>query len=285
MEEAIAAAKPIDAYAAHTKLLREHPELATEASLADAVKKTTAAEQAAINICQRSKNPLKPLNAPHRGSPRSPSRIVASRHGTQALPARPAFASMAPSTASTPPPADSCGGATSATNRRLADSNRSRCPYLRHRPARIAATRSRSGKAHLAAIIRRSFRRSAHRRRPRLRASDSGRLYVLDLKSGARTGFLQCPQPLHVAPAIDRTKTRLYLAADRASVYSFTLPDLKCSGVYFLGHAPGSHSSAAVVVMDKFAVVENNGVETSHLHLLAADYERRAREGTGETPP
>ena len=54
-------------------------------------------------------------------------------------------------------------------------------------------------------------------------------------------------------------------------MYSLSLPDLKCTGVYFLGHAPGAIQTPPVVVMDKLAVAENNGVETSHLYLLAPD--------------
>ena len=102
-------------------------------------------------------------------------------------------------------------------------------------------------------------------------AADSGRVYVVDLKSGARTGYLQFPQPLRVAPTIDRLKTHLYLAGDRASLYTISLADMKCVGAYFLGHAPGTIQVSPVVVMDKLAVVENNGVETSRLHLLAVD--------------
>ena len=55
MESAIAAGKPIDSYAAQMKLLQEHPELASEASLLDAVKKTTAAEQATIKYVAEAK--------------------------------------------------------------------------------------------------------------------------------------------------------------------------------------------------------------------------------------
>src|SRR4029079_16012894 len=55
MEAAVAAAKPMDAYAAYAKLLSDHPELATEASLAEAIKKVTAAEQAALHFVSEKK--------------------------------------------------------------------------------------------------------------------------------------------------------------------------------------------------------------------------------------
>jgi len=55
MEQAVAAGKPVDAYAAHRKLLIEHPELIGDKSLAEAIQKTTAAEQAAIKFVKETK--------------------------------------------------------------------------------------------------------------------------------------------------------------------------------------------------------------------------------------
>jgi hypothetical protein len=43
--------------------------------------------------------------------------------------------------------------------------------------------------------------------------------------------------------------------------------------VYYLGHAEGSIRVPPALVLDKLAVWENDGVETSHLHLLALDAE------------
>ncbi len=271
MESAIAAGKPIDSYAAQMKLLQEHPELALDASLLDAVKKTTAAEQATIKYVAEAK----PAETAERPVPWLASLAVASHR----------VIGTAPNTTGT-----ACVridgalyGIDAASGRLLwrryvgykiagwpipighdvlvADSER-------HELLRLDAA---SGKLLWRQSIGEAFAEPLIIDDRALVASDSGRLYTLDLKTGARTGYLQCAQPLRVAPAVDRTKTRLYLTGDRASIYSLSLPDLKCNGIYFLGHAPGAIQVSPVVVMDKVAVVENNGVETSHLHLLAAD--------------
>jgi outer membrane protein assembly factor BamB len=99
-------------------------------------------------------------------------------------------------------------------------------------------------------------------------ASDSGRLFVIDLNSGIRVGFVQFAQPLHVAPTVDRTNEHLYVVGDHSSLYTLLLKDLSCTGVFYLGHAEGSVAKAPVAVMDKVAVLENDGVETSRLRLL-----------------
>jgi outer membrane protein assembly factor BamB len=100
-------------------------------------------------------------------------------------------------------------------------------------------------------------------------AADSGRLYVIDLNSGTRLAYMQFAQPLRAAPAVDRTNERLYLTGDHSSVYSILLKDLSCIGVYYLGHAEGSVVKSPAAVMDKVAVLENDGVETSRLRLLS----------------
>jgi outer membrane protein assembly factor BamB len=102
-------------------------------------------------------------------------------------------------------------------------------------------------------------------------AAESGRLYVVDLSSGARTGYLQFAQPLRVTPAADRSGERLYVAGDQSSIFSISLKDLKCVGVYYLGHSPGSIRVPPAPVLDKLAIFENDGIATSHLHLLSID--------------
>ena len=103
--------------------------------------------------------------------------------------------------------------------------------------------------------------------------ANSGRLFVIDLKSGVRTGYVQFAQPLRVTPAANPHQERLYLTGDHSSLYSISLTDLSCAGVYHLGHAEGSIRVPPVLVLDKLSVLENDGVETSHLHFLALDAE------------
>jgi outer membrane protein assembly factor BamB len=100
-------------------------------------------------------------------------------------------------------------------------------------------------------------------------AADSGRLYVIDLNSGARPGYVQFAQPLRAAPAVDRTNERLYIVGDHSCVYTLLTKDLSCIGVYYLGHAEGSVVRPPAAVMDKLAVLENDGVETSRMRLLS----------------
>lgn len=104
-------------------------------------------------------------------------------------------------------------------------------------------------------------------------AAESGRLYLVDLKSGTRLGYLQFAQPLRVTPATDRRGEHLYLTGDHSSVYVISLADLTCPGVYYLGHSAGSIQVAPAVVLDKLAVLENDGVATCRLHLLMLDHE------------
>ena len=99
----------------------------------------------------------------------------------------------------------------------------------------------------------------------------SSRLYAIELKSGAIMGYLKFAQPLTVAPTIDRQKTRIYAAGDQAVLYTISLTEMKCTGVNYLGHAPGSIRVPLTAVMDKVALIENDGVETSHLRLMALD--------------
>jgi outer membrane protein assembly factor BamB len=102
-------------------------------------------------------------------------------------------------------------------------------------------------------------------------AAESGRLYVADLNSGARIGYLQFAQPLRVTPAADRLGERLYVAGDQSSMFSISLKDLKCLGAYYLGHSAGSIRVPPATLLDKLVVLENDGVATSHLHLLSFD--------------
>jgi outer membrane protein assembly factor BamB len=100
-------------------------------------------------------------------------------------------------------------------------------------------------------------------------ASESGRLFIVELGTGTISGYLQFAQSLHVPPVADGAGHRLYLVGNHSSVYSISLDDLSCTGVYYLGHSPGSIRVAPVVALNKLAVFENRGVGSSQFHLLA----------------
>ena len=58
---------------------------------------------------------------------------------------------------------------------------------------------------------------------------------------------------------------------------------MKCTGVYFLGHAPGSIQVPPAAVMDKVALIENTASKRA-THLLLARRQRRDRQATSRPP-
>ena len=114
-------------------------------------------------------------------------------------------------------------------------------------------------------------------------AAESGKLFVIDLASGARAGYMQFPQPLGTPPTVDRRQQRLYLTGDQFSLYSISLADLTCIGSYYLGHEATSIQVAPAQVQNKLAVLKNDGVETSRcksslstIAALSPDKKRRS---------
>ncbi|MGD9636451.1 MAG: PQQ-binding-like beta-propeller repeat protein, partial [Pirellulales bacterium] len=124
-------------------------------------------------------------------------------------------------------------------------------------------------------------------------AAASGKLYVLDLASGNRLGYLQFAQPLRVAPIVDRRGKQLILAGDHSSIYTISLADLKTTGVFYSGHSSGSITVPPAQVLDRLAVFENDGVATSRLRMFALDADgavsgqvtERRLQGLAASPP
>lgn len=269
MEEAVAAGKLMDAYGAHTTLMKEHPELANEKPLAEAIAKTAAAEQASIKFVAEKQA----AESTERPTPWVAALAVASHRGGSA----PAKGVACVRVDGAVYGLDASSGR--LLWRRYAGFNNTGWPIIvggdvlitdsaRHELLRLEAA---TGKLLWRQTFKEAFAEPLVAGNNVLVASDAGRLYVVDMKSGERSGYLQLPQSIRVAPAIDRLKAHLYLAGDRASVYTISLNDMKCIGVYFLGHAPGTIQVAPAVVMDKIVVGENHGAETSRLRLLAVD--------------
>lgn len=97
----------------------------------------------------------------------------------------------------------------------------------------------------------------------------SGKLHIVDAASGQRTGYFSFGQSLPVPPAVNARKGRIYLLGEHSSLYTLSLEDMSCVGVFFIGHERGSIATSPVVVLDKLAVAENSGRSSSKLHLLA----------------
>ncbi|MEM6330364.1 MAG: PQQ-binding-like beta-propeller repeat protein, partial [Planctomycetota bacterium] len=104
-----------------------------------------------------------------------------------------------------------------------------------------------------------------------LAAGESGRLHVLDAASGAKIGHVQFAQPLRSSPAVSQAAGRVYLVGEHSSVYTLDAASLDCLGVYYLGHAKGAVAATPALVLNRVAVMENDGAATSRLHLFGLD--------------
>lgn len=294
MQQAVAAGDPPAAYAAHIQLLKEHPEVAGDASLAEMIQKATASEQSTIHFVSEEQA----AETAERPTPWVASLAVAHRRG------------------SVPPAAGATGTACVRVDGAVYGLNTATGRLLWRRYVGFAAApwpilidgdvlvtdAARSELLRLDAatgrllwhqVIGEPFAGALVVGERGFLAAESGRLYVVELKSGARLGYLQFAQPLRVLPAVDRQQERLYLTGAHSSLYSISLADLTCLGVYYLGHAEGSVRVPPAHVLDKLAVMENDGVETSRLHLFSLDQQgvvakqeaERRLNGLAASPP
>lgn len=262
------------AYIAHRRLLREHPELSSDASLGEILKTTTSAEQAAIRFIKEERA----VETNERPTPWRASLAVANRRV------------KAPAAAEGVGKATAClrvdgalYGLDVASGRLLwrrhvgyaadawpilIESDVLVADDVHHELLRLDAA---TGRLKWRQAIGEPFSPPLVVANRGFIAAESGRLYVIDVPSGARRGYLQFAQPLRAAPAADRGGKRIYLTGDHSSLYTISLDDLTCLGVNYLGHAEGSIGVSPVAVMNKLAILENDGVETSRLRLMSLD--------------
>jgi outer membrane protein assembly factor BamB len=99
----------------------------------------------------------------------------------------------------------------------------------------------------------------------------TGKLFVVDSASGQLVGAVRMTQPIRTPAAVNPQGDRIYVVGEHSNLYTLSADDLSCLGVFYLGHEPGSVRVAPLVVGDVVAVVENIGVETASLRLLALD--------------
>lgn len=102
-------------------------------------------------------------------------------------------------------------------------------------------------------------------------AGASGRLHVIEAATGTRTGYVQFAQPLRTSPTASADGKQLYLVGEHSSVYSLDAKSLKCLGIHYLGHAKGSVVVSPAVLLGRVVVAENDGVQTSRLHVLGVN--------------
>jgi outer membrane protein assembly factor BamB/tetratricopeptide (TPR) repeat protein len=300
MEKAIAAGDTRAAYDRQIALVKQHPELAGNASLTAMLQKTTAAEQAAIRFVKEEQA----AETSERPSPWIASLTIAHRR-VKPPENEPSLAGVGASTVCI-----RVGGAVYALDvpsgrllwrRYVGHASTPSWPIPIERDVLVVDTvrhellrlESATGRLVWRQSIGEPFAAPLVTDHRAFVAAESGRLFVIDLTSGARTGYLQFAQPLHVPPTVAQDQQRLYLPGDHSSLYTISLSDLACLGVYYLGHAEGSITVPLVQTLDKLVVLQNDGVETSRLRLMSLDeagavtgqvVERRL-DGLATSPP
>lgn len=102
-------------------------------------------------------------------------------------------------------------------------------------------------------------------------AGESGHLFVIDAESGEMQGRVEFGQPVAAPPTFSSRGDRVYVVGDHSNLYTLSTDDWSCQGVHYLGHARGSIVAPVLVVLNKLAIAENLGVETSQLHIIGLD--------------
>ena len=105
-------------------------------------------------------------------------------------------------------------------------------------------------------------------------ATRSGKLITIAAASGDSPGYVQFPQPLRVAPAIDLHQSLIFQVAAHTNVFILSLADGACKHVAYLGHQPGSITTAPVVIEDFLLVAINDGARDCVLQVLAIQPKR-----------
>ncbi len=96
----------------------------------------------------------------------------------------------------------------------------------------------------------------------------SGKMHVLNVESGERSGYVQFAQRLAASPAVGLQGKRVYVVGEHSSLYTLSTTDFSCLGVFFLGHAKGSVDASPVNVLNKVAVAVSKGLSTSQLQAM-----------------
>ena len=99
----------------------------------------------------------------------------------------------------------------------------------------------------------------------------SGKLHLVDLASGERSGFVQFGQPLPMPPVVNSEGTRIYVVGEHSSLYTLSAEDFSCLGVFYVGHSLRSISVPPVTVLSKVIVAVNTGVATSQVLVIGTD--------------
>jgi len=272
MEQAIASGDTRLAYKAQKELLKKHPELLGNEQLNAMVLQSSAAEQQSVRFVSEEQ----PAETKERPTPWTASLALAHHRGGDASSDK----------GTVPVRVDGAIYGLEVSTGRLLwrryvgfedNLSTTHAPILENGDILVAGTRShellrldaKTGKLRWRQVLGEPFAAPLLVGERAYVAAESGKLYLIDLNSGMRTGYVEFAQPLRVPPAVDRRGERLYLAGEHSSLYSLSLADHSCLGVYYLGHSKGSLRVAPAVVLNKVALLENDGVASCRLHLLA----------------
>jgi outer membrane protein assembly factor BamB len=114
-----------------------------------------------------------------------------------------------------------------------------------------------------------------------LLATLDGRLLTLDSTTGSVAGYVQLPQPLPLAPAVDPQHKLVFQLADHDNLFVLAMPGGRCLQVFPLGHEPGTISTPPALLGDCLVVAINGCGDSAALAVLKI---RSAAPGSAAGP-
>lgn len=98
-------------------------------------------------------------------------------------------------------------------------------------------------------------------------ATATGQVLRLDPATGAQVAGAKLPRRISAGCEVADQSPELYVAGDDSNVYLLSSDDLRCTAVFYLGHAPGS-VSLAPIYWSGYLLVVVNGSDYAELHVL-----------------
>ncbi len=104
-----------------------------------------------------------------------------------------------------------------------------------------------------------------------LLATASGKLLDVNPQNGTAERHIQVPQGLVAPPALDVSRSLIYVPGEHSSLYVCDADSLDCREVFYLGHRPGTVVLPPVVTSGFVFVIEGGGPSYSLLHVIATN--------------
>ncbi|TWT75862.1 outer membrane biogenesis protein BamB [Posidoniimonas polymericola] len=268
MAKASDSGDPKEAYAAHTAFIKEHPQLSQDQRVIDAVAAAATAEESLVSFVDEPRpgltsEPESPViaelavaaprveaNAPASGV--EVLRLAGGLYGVSAKDGQLRWRRYVGNSAASSPPL------------RVGDD----LIAVDARRKELVRLQAADGKLVWRAPLDDELAPPALVNGRLLTPGVSGRLYVTDVESGATAGYVQFAQPLRTTPAASADGGAIFLTGEHSSLYSLSAADLNCLGVFYMGHAKGSIAAPPVALQGRVLVLENDGAETSTMHVL-----------------